>query len=131
MRQQLISAATFSTLALPLMILQGCATAPPPKAELLRGESDGGDSSDPSGFLCSEPAADKDDLVVVAVLVEHVPGVDLFRMAAVVILPHRLIEAVVEIEEFEVLKLGARGAEQLFDQLNMAVHRAANIEEHQ
>lgn len=33
MRQQLISVATFSTLALPLMILQGCATAPPPKAE--------------------------------------------------------------------------------------------------
>ena len=33
MRQRLISVATFSTLALSLMILQGCATAPPPKAE--------------------------------------------------------------------------------------------------
>ena len=33
MRQQLTSVATFSTLALSLMILQGCATAPPPKAE--------------------------------------------------------------------------------------------------
>jgi len=33
MRQQLTSVATFSTLALSLIILQGCATAPPPKAE--------------------------------------------------------------------------------------------------
>ena len=33
MRQRLISTATFSTLALSLMILQGCATSPPPKAE--------------------------------------------------------------------------------------------------
>ena len=33
MSQRLISVATFSTLALSLMTLQGCATAPPPKAE--------------------------------------------------------------------------------------------------
>jgi len=33
MNQRLISVATLSTLASSLMILQGCATAPPPKAE--------------------------------------------------------------------------------------------------
>jgi glucose/arabinose dehydrogenase len=34
MRQRLISVATFSTLTLSLLILQGCATSPPPKAEV-------------------------------------------------------------------------------------------------
>ena len=45
--------------------------------------------------------------------------------------PHALVEAVVEVEVLEVLELGARGREQLLDLPDVAVHRAADVEEEQ
>ena len=46
-------------------------------------------------------------------------------------LPHRVVEAVVEIEMDEVLELAARRREQLLADADMVVHRPADIEEQQ
>src|SRR3546814_15324740 len=51
--------------------------------------------------------------------------------AALVVLPHALVRAVVEIEEFEVLELARRGREQFLAELDERVHRAADIEKQQ
>ena len=66
-----------------------------------------------------------------AVFVQDVPGVGALGEAAAVVLPHALVQAVVEIEEFEVLELGLRRREQLLAQLDERVHRSADIEEQQ
>src|SRR5690348_5235009 len=47
------------------------------------------------------------------------------------IAPKRFIRAIVEIEVFEVLELGARRREQLLAGADMAIHRAADVEEEQ
>jgi len=41
------------------------------------------------------------------------------------------VEAVVEVEELEMLELGARRGEQLLADANMRVHRAADVEQQQ
>src|SRR5690606_23286406 len=51
--------------------------------------------------------------------------------ATTIVLPHAFIEAVVEVEEFEILELRARRREQFLANPDMRVHRAADIEEHQ
>src|SRR3546814_4235331 len=45
--------------------------------------------------------------------------------------PPALVDAVVEVEEFQVLELQPRGREQLFADADMVVHRPAHVEEHQ
>ncbi len=55
----------------------------------------------------------------------------LLDMAPARILPHRVVEAVVEIEMHEVLELAARRREQLLADPDMVVHRPADIEEQQ
>ena len=62
---------------------------------------------------------------------QHVPGRRAVGEAAVVLLPDALIEAVVEVEIFHVLEFGLGRREQLLDLLDMRVHRAADVEEHQ
>ena len=51
--------------------------------------------------------------------------------AAAVLLPHALVEAVVEVEVLEVLELEPRGGEQLLGDLDVPVHGAADVEEEQ
>jgi len=75
--------------------------------------------------------ADEDQLIVMAIFVQDIPGVGAFRKAAAIVLPHAFIGAIVEIEKFEILELRGRGAEQLFAQLDEGIHRAANIEKQQ
>ena len=62
------------------------------------------------------------DLIVVWEFVEHFPSRRPFGIAALIVLPHAFVEAVVEVEEFEVLELGCGGAEQFFHQLDERVH---------
>jgi hypothetical protein len=57
--------------------------------------------------------------------------VGIFSVAALVVLPHGLVEAVVEVVELQVLELGLGGAEKLLAELDVAVHRAADVEEQQ
>src|SRR5262249_11601303 len=49
--------------------------------------------------------------------------------APTVLLPHPLVEAVVEVEMLHVLELAARRREQLLGRLDVPVHRAADVEE--
>src|SRR3546814_2108341 len=75
--------------------------------------------------------ADERELVVVAEFVEQLRGRRTLGEAALVVLPHALVRAVVEIEEFEVLELARRGREQFLAELDERVHRAADrSEEH-
>src|SRR5712692_11207086 len=75
--------------------------------------------------------ADEDHLVVVAVLVEQVGGARALRMPAPVVLPHEVVQAVVEVVELEVLELGLRRGEQLLGELDVLVHGAADVHQHQ
>src|SRR3546814_8703124 len=75
--------------------------------------------------------ADERELVVVAEFVEQLRGRRTLGEAALVVLPHALVRAVVEIEEFEVLELARRGREQFLAELDERVHRAADIEKQQ
>ena len=50
-------------------------------------------------------------------------------MAAQVVLPHRLVDEVVEIVVLEVLELPARGGEELLAHLDVVVHGAPDVEE--
>src|SRR5574337_430294 len=59
--------------------------------------------------------ADQDELVVLVVLADHVPGGRLLGKAPAVVLPHEVVDAVVEVVELEVLELALGGAEQLLD----------------
>ena len=52
-------------------------------------------------------------------------------MAAAIVLPHAFVEAVVEIEIFELAEFGTRRRKQPLDAFDVVVHRAADIEEHQ
>ena len=72
-----------------------------------------------------------DDLVISRELVQHIPCRRPLRPAALVVLPHELVKAVVEVEMLHVLELDARRREQLLRHLDMPVHRAADVEEHQ
>src|SRR5262249_6062893 len=60
-----------------------------------------------------------------------VHGRDALGMAAPIVLPHALVEAVVEIEMFEALELASRRRKEIFRRLDMPVHRAADVEEEQ
>ena len=75
--------------------------------------------------------ADEHHLVVVRIFMQHVPGRRAVGEAAAVLLPHAFIEAVVEVEIFHVLEFALRRREQFLDLLDMRIHRAADIEEHQ
>ena len=55
----------------------------------------------------------------------------LFVEAAPVVLPHALVQAVVEVEVLHVLELAARRGEQFLGHLDVPVHRAADVEEQQ
>ena len=70
-------------------------------------------------------------LVVGAEGVQQLDRGDALVEAAAVVAPDPLVEAVVEVVEFEMLELAARGREQLLDQRDVIVHRAADVEEHQ
>src|SRR5690606_3303333 len=66
--------------------------------------------------------ADEDDAIVAWKLVQDVPGRGLLVVAAPVVLPHALIEAVVEVEELKALELGSRRAEELLAELDVRIH---------
>src|SRR5579883_564600 len=73
--------------------------------------------------------ADEDQLVAGVIGVEHLHRRRLLDMPAPSILPQGLIGAVVEVEIFEMLELGAGRGEELLASADMPVHRAADIEE--
>src|SRR3546814_11988720 len=75
--------------------------------------------------------ADEDHLVIMAIFVKDVPHLVPFGPAALIVLPHALIRAIVEIEEFEILEFGRRGAEESFAQLDERFNRSADVEEEQ
>src|SRR5262245_44716837 len=75
--------------------------------------------------------ADEDRLVIVRIGVQHVPGRRGVVEAPAVLLPHLLVQAIVEVEVLHVLELAARGREQLLGRLDVPVHRAADVEEQQ
>src|SRR5215213_7404187 len=75
--------------------------------------------------------ADEHHLVVVRILVQHVPGRRAVGEATLVLLPDAFIQAIVEVEILHVLEFGLRRREQFLDLLDMRIHRAADIEEHQ
>src|SRR3954453_22909549 len=75
--------------------------------------------------------ADEDELIVVAEFVEHVPGRRPLGVTAAIVLPQALIGAIVEVEEFEILELARRRREQFLADLDVRVHRAADVEEEQ
>src|SRR6185436_928825 len=52
-------------------------------------------------------------------------------VAAPVVLPHEVVEAVVEVIELEMLELGLRRAEQLLGELDVLVHGAADVHQHE
>src|SRR5262249_33548032 len=75
--------------------------------------------------------ADKHDLVVVGIFVEDVPGGRAVGETPLVLLPYAFIKAVVEVEIFHVLEFAFCGRKQFFHLLDMRIHRAADVEEHQ
>src|ERR1700681_1204651 len=75
--------------------------------------------------------ADEHHLVVVRIFMQHVPGRGAVGKAPAVLLPDTFIEAIVEVEIFHVLEFGLRRGEQFLDLLDVRIHRAADIEEHQ
>src|SRR5438105_1500316 len=75
--------------------------------------------------------ADEDHLVVVPVFVQHLPGARSLGVTPAVVLPHEVVKAVVEVEELEVLELGLRRREELLGKLDVLVHRAADVHQHQ
>src|SRR5438132_2778442 len=75
--------------------------------------------------------ADEDEPPVRAVLVQDIESRDALAAPADVVPPYVIVDAVVEIEILEVAELGLGGGEQLFADLDVRVHRAADIEEQQ
>ena len=73
--------------------------------------------------------ADDHELVIVTIFVKHVPKGRAFAKAPPIILPHRFVRAVVEIEEFEILEFAGRCREQFLAKLDMWIHRSADVEE--
>ena len=55
--------------------------------------------------------ADENQFVVIAILVQDVPGADALGVTAAVFLPHIVVEAVVEVKIFEVFELALGGGE--------------------
>src|SRR4051794_24164366 len=70
-------------------------------------------------------------LVVVRIFVQHVPSRGAVGEAAAVLLPHAFVQAVVEVEIFHVLEFGLCRGEQFLDLLDVGIHRAADVKEHQ
>ncbi|KIU01265.1 hypothetical protein QU38_02355, partial [Staphylococcus aureus] len=75
--------------------------------------------------------ADKDQLIVMPIFVEDVPGGRALLEAAAIVLPHALVQAIVEVEELQVLELAGRRGEQLLAKLDERIHRSADVEEEQ
>ncbi len=75
--------------------------------------------------------AHEDQLVVAVVLADDVPGGELLREAAPVVLPHVVVDAVVEVVELQVLELALDRGEQLLDALDVLVHGATHVHEQQ
>ena len=70
-------------------------------------------------------------LVVAPIGVQHLGGRLRLGVTARIVAPHPLVQAVVEVEELQVLELGSRSAEQLFAQAHIAIHGAADVQEQQ
>ena len=75
--------------------------------------------------------ADEDHAVVPAVGIEQVARRQTLVVPAPVVLPHALVEAVVEVEMLEPLELALGGGKELFGRLDVPVHRAADVEKQQ
>ncbi len=55
--------------------------------------------------------ADDDHLMVVAEFVQDVESLVTLGVAAAIVLPYALVKAIMEVEMFKMLELGARGGE--------------------
>src|SRR5690606_2194545 len=75
--------------------------------------------------------ADKHHLVVGAVLVQQVQRRGAFAGAAHVVLPHAFVDEVVEVEILQMLELGFAGTEQFLADLDVGVHRTADVQQQQ
>jgi len=63
--------------------------------------------------------------------VHHVPQRKALGVAAAVVLPDVVVDAVVEVEVFEVLELAFGRGKHLLADLDVVIHRAADVEEEQ
>ena len=61
--------------------------------------------------------------------VKHIKSRGAVGVSASVLLPDVLVKAVVEVEMLHVLELGLGGREQFLDELDVPIHRAADVEE--
>src|SRR5208337_1842677 len=96
------------------------------RIEMLDRASGGGDF-----VWAHRGVANEDHAVVPAVRVDEVARRHALVMAAAVVLPHALVEAVVEVEMLEPLELALGGGEELLGRLNVPIHRAADVEKQQ
>jgi len=74
---------------------------------------------------------DKDQFVVAAKGVDKVVGGQAAALAAAIVFPHRFVDAVVEVVILQVLEFAFDCGKQLFHRLDVVVHRAAHIKQHQ
>ena len=74
---------------------------------------------------------DEDQLVVGAVFMDDVEQRHALGVATVVVAPHAFVDAVVEVEIFEVLEFQPAGGEEFLAHLDVVVHRAADVEKQQ
>src|SRR6516165_5686683 len=75
--------------------------------------------------------ADQDDPEASIVSANKLDDRHLLDMASSRIAPHRIVDAVVEVEVDQVLELRARGREQFLANTNVVLHRPADIEKQQ
>ena len=66
-----------------------------------------------------------------AEFVQDIPHRRAFGKTAAIVLPDALVNAVVEVEEFQILELAGGRAEQLLGQLDERVHRSAHVQKQQ
>src|SRR5450830_433012 len=75
--------------------------------------------------------ADKNQLGVGRVFAQYVPGGKPLGLTAPVVLPQAVVDAVMEVKKFHVLEFRLRRREQLLGTLDMVIHAAAHVEQHQ
>ena len=74
---------------------------------------------------------DEDQLVVLVVLAQDVESGELLGKAALVVLPHEVVDTVVEVVVLQVFELGFDGREHFFNAGDVLVHGAAHVHQQQ
>src|ERR1700733_13884746 len=72
--------------------------------------------------------ADEDDAIIALVGIDEIAGRRALVVPNAIVLPHPLVEAVVEVEMVEPLELAFCRGEELVSRLHVPIHRAADVE---